>query len=85
MMNKTIKVFQPNNEALSRLFCFPFAGGSASFFSDWHNILSQSGIEICAIQMPGREDRIYESLLTNVDGLVSEIVEAMAEDRKSVV
>lgn len=79
MMNKTIKVFQPNNEALSRLFCFPFAGGSASFFSDWHNILSQSGIEICAIQMPGREDRIYESLLTNVDGLVSEIVEAMAD------
>lgn len=78
-MGKTIKVFRPCKEVSYRLFCFPFAGGSASFFGEWSNALNQSGIEVCAIQMPGHEDRIYENLLTNVHELVSEIVVAMAD------
>jgi medium-chain acyl-[acyl-carrier-protein] hydrolase len=76
-IKKTIKVFRPNFESSFRLFCFPFAGGSASFFGDWQPILSQSGIETCAIQFPGREERISERLLTNVDEIVSEVIEAM--------
>ncbi|MFA1820382.1 thioesterase II family protein [Virgibacillus oceani] len=78
-IKKTIKVFRPNSEASFRLFCFSFAGGSASFFGDWQPILSQSGIETCAIQMPGREDRLSEKLLTNVDEIVSEVIEALED------
>lgn len=78
-MSKTIKVFRPHRDALYRLFCFPFAGGSASFFGNWSTLLNQSRIEVCAIQMPGHEDRIHESLLTNVDELASEIVGVMKD------
>jgi len=78
-MNKIIKVFKTNANSVCRLFCFPFAGGSASFFRDWQNISEQNGIELCAIQMPGREDRIGEGLFTDVDKAVTEIVEAMID------
>ncbi|WP_051359385.1 thioesterase II family protein [Paucisalibacillus globulus] len=78
-LSKMIKTFRPNNESICRMFCFPFAGGSASFYGEWSTILSRHGIEVCAIQLPGREDRIYETLLTNVDELASEVVEAMAD------
>ncbi len=43
-----------------RLFCFPYAGGGASVFREWKNRLGPE-IEICAVQLPGREQRINET------------------------
>jgi len=57
-------VFQrPNPVARVRLFCFPYAGGSASMFRSWAEEAPPE-VEVCAIQPPGRENRWREPRLT---------------------
>jgi surfactin synthase thioesterase subunit len=46
-----------------RLFCFAHAGGAASAFHPWGVRLE--GVEVWAIQLPGREGRLSEPLLTD--------------------
>jgi len=60
-----------------RLFCFAQAGGGASNFARWQREAAPD-LEICAVQLPGREDRIREpppadvpSLLTALAGELS--------------
>jgi medium-chain acyl-[acyl-carrier-protein] hydrolase len=42
-----------------RLFCFPYAGGGAQIYRQWADALPED-IEVCAIQLPGRERRHAE-------------------------
>jgi medium-chain acyl-[acyl-carrier-protein] hydrolase len=60
-----------------RLFCFPFAGGGAASFRGWADGLPEE-IELFAVQPPGREDRMFEDpiddLDTTVDALVGELL-----------
>lgn len=60
-----------------RLFCFPFAGGGASTFRGWQAALPAS-IEVCAVQLPGREGRIQEPPFTRIEALVAPLREALA-------
>lgn len=46
-----------NHSAKLRLFCFPYAGGGSSIFHRWPEQLP-SAVEVCSIQLPGRESRI---------------------------
>ncbi|MER7016271.1 alpha/beta fold hydrolase [Saccharopolyspora sp. NPDC000359] len=48
-----------------RLFCFPHAGAGAAAFADWPDLLPAE-VELIALQLPGREDRIGESPLTDL-------------------
>jgi medium-chain acyl-[acyl-carrier-protein] hydrolase len=64
-----IKRFKQNPKASLRLFCFPYAGGGATLFRSWHHWLPQQ-VEVCAIQLPGREDRIKEPPFTQILPLV---------------
>ena len=66
--------FKPNAQARLRLFCFPYAGGGARAFRHWPGALPSS-VEVCALQLPGRESRIREPALVRI----SDIVEAAAE------
>jgi medium-chain acyl-[acyl-carrier-protein] hydrolase len=54
-----IRCYKPNAQARLRLFCFPYAGGSASVFRTWADQLPDT-LEVCSIQLPGREDRYRE-------------------------
>ena len=58
----------PNPSARLRLFCLPFAGGGASAFRSWARALPRS-IEVCPVQLPGRENRIRESPYTDIQSL----------------
>lgn len=60
-----------------RLFCFPYAGGGASIFSGWQQILSDK-IEVCPVQLPGRGWRIKETPYTDMDQLVRVAGQALA-------
>ena len=60
---------QPRPDARVRLICFPYAGGGASAFKDWVEVLPDN-IELCIVQMPGREERLREPLLTDMTELV---------------
>lgn len=66
----------PNPQAQLRLFCFPYAGGGASFFRNWPNHLAPE-IEVCPIQLPGREDRLLEPSFTQLLPLVHKLVDVI--------
>ncbi|MGH9280037.1 MAG: non-ribosomal peptide synthetase [Acidimicrobiales bacterium] len=52
-----------------RLFCFPPAGGSASYFDTWLDEIPE-WIVVSPVQLPGRGDRANEALLARVEQLV---------------
>ncbi|WP_025844482.1 thioesterase II family protein [Brevibacillus agri] len=59
-----------------RLFCFPFAGGGASIYRGWGEELP-AGAGVYPIQLPGRENRLMESAIRDMDALVEGICEAI--------
>jgi surfactin synthase thioesterase subunit len=61
-----------------RLFCFPYAGGGASVFRKWPETFVKYGIEICAVQPPGRESRISERPLKSLFSLVHAMAAGLA-------
>ena len=65
-----MSLYKPKAQAYLRLFCFPYAGGGASIFRDWAASLPAS-VEVCPIQLPGRESRIQERPFHRVTALVS--------------
>ena len=52
-----------------RLFCFAHAGGGASLFRNWPCGLSDK-VEVCAVQPPGREERLDDCPYARFDALV---------------
>ncbi len=57
-----------------RLFCFPYAGGGAAVFARWADLLPPE-VELCRVQLPGRETRWREAPFTSLSLLVSTLVE----------
>lgn len=55
-----------------RLFCFPYAGGSASIYYSWAQQLGE-GVELVAVQPPGRASRMLERPHDHMDALVDEL------------
>ncbi len=60
----------------ARLFCLPYAGGAASAFSSWQQSMP-AGIEVCAVQLPGRGSRLIEPCFTQLQPLVGALTEAI--------
>ena len=52
-----------------RLFCLPYAGGGASIYHSWQRELSAE-IEVCPIQLPGRENLLRETPQTRIKPLI---------------
>jgi acyl transferase domain-containing protein/surfactin synthase thioesterase subunit len=63
---------QPHSPSRFRLFCLPYAGGGASLFQSWQGALLPE-IEICPIQLPGRENRLSETPLKRLKPLIETI------------
>jgi medium-chain acyl-[acyl-carrier-protein] hydrolase len=61
-----------------RLICIPFAGGSATYFLDWAS-KTPEGIDLCGVQLPGREDRFGEPLLRDMSTLVRQLADELAQ------
>ncbi len=55
-----------------RLFCFPFLGGNSSYFNDWSEHLP-SWIDVCAIELPGRQKRLFEEPITKFQTLIDNL------------
>ncbi|WP_280189871.1 thioesterase II family protein [Delftia sp. PS-11] len=58
-----------------KLFCLPFAGGSASFFLSWRRALRD--VSVVPVQYPGRETRIQEALPRSLGQLAEDVAQAM--------
>ena len=59
-----------------RLFCFPYAGGGASIFVRALALMTPA-IEVCAVQPPGRENRLSEAHLPSVAEMAGAAAEAL--------
>lgn len=70
---------KPVSRARRRLFCLPHAGGGASLFRDWHERLPAE-IDLCPIQLPGRETRFGEAPYTRLADLVPALVDAIRHE-----
>ncbi|MFJ4923935.1 thioesterase II family protein [Streptomyces sp. NPDC088725] len=66
----------PSNER--QLFCFPHAGGSASFYFPVSAQLS-SVAEVFAVQYPGRQDRRKETSPDDIGTMADQVYEALRE------
>lgn len=71
------KCLEPRPMAVSRLMLIPFAGGGASVFRHWAKAFPVN-IEVFALQLSGREDRINTPPFTDWDEMISACHAAMA-------
>lgn len=60
-----------------RLFCFPYAGAGSLAYHSWPDELPDD-IEICAVQLPGRENRLREPALNDLTLLTDQLVDALS-------
>src|SRR5438128_2230867 len=67
---------KPNPQAHLRLFCFPHAGGGASMFRSWPDALPPD-IEVCPVQLPGRESRLLEPSFSQLSPMVQTLTEVL--------
>lgn len=63
-----------SNKPQARLFCFPYGGSGASIYRDWQQNLADF-IEVCPIQLPGRENRLDEAPANELAPLIHQLVE----------
>ena len=82
-------------ESRLNIFCFPYVGGSPSFYAPWKRLLPEN-IGWYPVLYPGRELRKNEEITDSVDELVGEFIldngdllqqapVVFSVDRKSVV
>ncbi len=67
---------KPRPQARLRLFCFPYAGGSALIFRTWSDGLP-ADVEVCPIQLPGRGTRLMEPPFTQLSPLIQALAQAL--------
>ena len=75
--DRWIRRLGPALDAGVRLVCFPHAGGAATYFLPWVPLLVAGGVEILAVQYPGRQDRLREPTVGSVAELVAGVVAAL--------
>lgn len=68
---------KPRPAARVRLFCFPYAGGGASLYRAWPDALPAT-IDVCAVQLPGREGRLRDAPVASMKDLVPMIADGLA-------
>ncbi len=71
-----VRPYRPNPFARLRVFCIPHAGAGSLAFRPWIDLFPPE-IELCAIQLPGREDRFREQPFTDVHALVPVLAQVL--------
>jgi medium-chain acyl-[acyl-carrier-protein] hydrolase len=64
------------DQARTRLFCFPHAGGGAGFFRSWRQSSGEQ-IDVASVQYPGHETRSGELLAQSMTELVSGLLDSL--------
>lgn len=63
----------PVPDAKLRLFCFPYAGGTALTYRAWPLGLPAE-VEVCALQLPGHGNRLHEPLFDRLPPLIDDLI-----------
>lgn len=68
-----LQCWQPNPNPQLRLFCFPYSGAGASIYRPWAQALPTE-VEVWGIQLPGRERRLKEPLLVDLEKVINHLL-----------
>jgi medium-chain acyl-[acyl-carrier-protein] hydrolase len=74
--NPWLAAYKRNPAVRLRLFCFPYAGGSAFVYGGWGKSLPPH-VELCPVQLPGRGGRMLEKPYTQMGPLVADATAAL--------
>lgn len=69
-----LQCWQPGPQAAVQLVCFHHAGGGASMFYTWPDAFGVE-VEVCAVQLPGREERMAEAPFERMEPLLDALAE----------
>lgn len=75
-MNSWLVPLTPGTPQGVNVVCFPYAGGGASIYRSWANLLPVN-IQAYAVQPPGRESRFSEPLIPSLSHYVESVTEAI--------
>lgn len=76
MNSPWLQCFVPRPGARLRLVCFAHAGGSAGAYRPWCQLLPDS-VELWAVQLPARANRLKEAPITRMGDIVDGVVQAL--------
>lgn len=71
-----VEHLSPGQNHQLRIFCFPYAGGSAQVFRTWQRLFPAE-VDVCPVQLPGRGKRISEPPFTSIQSLAKAIADAI--------
>lgn len=63
-----------------RLFCLPYAGGSARLFTEWRTLLPDS-VEVAPVELPGRGTRFDQPLHDRLGPLLDDLLPGLLARR----
>jgi surfactin synthase thioesterase subunit len=66
---------EPRKDVSARVFCLPFSGCGASMYRQWPSV--RDGVEFCAVQLPGRENRMREPSFESYEELAVDLSEGL--------
>lgn len=74
-------ILKPKNIDKSdyKLFCIPYAGGGATVFREWQKLFGDK-LCVCPIQLPGRESRMGEPLVSDIHVLADMIYKGIKDE-----
>jgi medium-chain acyl-[acyl-carrier-protein] hydrolase len=79
-MNKNIKAWFQNGrmgeQVELKMFCFPYAGGTALVFKKWADLLP-STVQVISVELPGRGVRLREAAHVSLPALIDELEEVI--------
>ncbi|WP_316527993.1 thioesterase II family protein [Kitasatospora brasiliensis] len=65
----------PAPDAGARLFCLPYSGCGASMYRQWPTAVGD--LDLCPVQLPGRENRLREPSFGSFEDLASQLAEEL--------
>jgi len=74
--SRWLDIPRPLTSPALRLIFFPYAGTGAEAFRAWERFLP-GNVEFCAVQYPGRGNRLREPAVTSVPELIDRMVQAL--------
>ena len=76
MKNRWLSLSGGEADGRPVVFCFPFAGGGASYFRPWVQRVP-APVTIAPVQLPGREDRLFDRSFERMPDLVAATADAL--------
>jgi medium-chain acyl-[acyl-carrier-protein] hydrolase len=74
ILGKSLCLLRRGVRTSMRMFCFPYAGGGASFARGWAKHLP-ADVELIGVQYPGRENRHSEPFLSTPQAIAIDVLE----------